>query len=99
MNPILLKIAARMLRESAHYAGNRVCNDYQLPATPANVEFIKELIKAGDYPDDQPQIYSKYTAMGYERDDDYTGPGVFIMDWQLMQYCADQLEQLAGEST
>lgn len=97
MNTTLLRIAARMLREGSEYASNRVCNDYQLPATPENVELIKALIAASDYPDDEPSIYPTHTPMGYELDEGYSGPSVFIMDWQLMDYCANQLEQLADE--
>ena len=74
------EIAAQMLQMAADEFSNHGCNDYNLPLTPENLEFVKGMIAASDYPEDEPHIYEKEQV-------------IMVMYWQLMRYCARLLEQ------
>ena len=76
------KIAAEMLNLAADQFGNHGCNDYALPNTPESLAFVRRLIASGDYPDDPPHISPD-------------GTEIYLMDWEVMRYCADVLEQYA----
>lgn len=78
LTPTQCQIAAKMLRLAADEFSNHGCNDYELPNTPNNLEFVNGMIAASDYPGDSPHI---------SRD----GKSIYLMDWQVMIYCAELL--------
>ncbi len=55
---------------------NHGCNDFVLPNTPENMEFVRGMIAAGDYPSDEPQVSNDNT-------------GIYLMDCTLMRYCRE----------
>lgn len=72
MNETQAKITARMLEMASDEFSNHGCNDYELPATPENIEFVKGLIAWSDYPEDEPNIHDGM---------------IYLYDWQVMDYC------------
>ncbi len=76
LTPTQRKIAADMLRMAAEHYSNHGCNDFELEYTPEHVEFIKGMIAASDYPEDQPNIH---------------GDQIYTMDWKVMQYLSNLL--------
>jgi hypothetical protein len=84
INATILKVAAQLLRESASAYSNHGCNDYELPNTPENMEFVRAMIAASDYPDDVPQL-------------GLNDKNINFMDTEAMRFCANMLEEMAGQ--
>jgi hypothetical protein len=81
------RIAAEMLELAADEFGNHGCNDFELDNTPENLAFVKRLIAAGDYPEDEPNLSGD-------------GTKIYLMDWLIMGYCADVLKgETGGQSS
>lgn len=80
IHPVDARIAAQMLNLAADQFGNHGCNDFELPNTPENMEFIKRVIAWSDYPEDEPHLHADQ---------------ILTMDWEVMRYCADVLEAAA----
>jgi len=68
------EVTAMMLDMAADEFSNHGSNDFELDNTPENLEFVRGMIAASDYPDDTPSI---------SRD----GKKIYTMDWKIMQYC------------
>jgi hypothetical protein len=77
-----LSIAAKMFDLAAAAYSNNGCNDFELDNTPENLEFMRGMIAASDYPEDEPQI---------SRD----GTKIYMMDWAVMRYLVELLESEA----
>ena len=75
---MITKTQARMIAQTLDMAadsfGNRTCNDFMLDATPENIEFVRGMIAASDYPDDEP-CFSK------------NGTELYLVDYAVMRYC------------
>lgn len=80
LTPTQRQIAAAMLDLAANDFSGHICNDMSLHNTPANREFVRGMIAASDYPGDDLHI-SKDGAL------------IYVMDWQVMRYCADLLRK------
>lgn len=80
MTKTQLTVIAAMLDMAADEFSNHGCNDYELPNTPENLEFVRTMIAASDYPDDEPHLSSD-------------GARIYLMDWMVMRYCEDLIRQ------
>ncbi len=69
-------ITATMLDMAADEFANHSCNDYVLPNSPENIEFVRGMIAAGDYPSGEPQISKD-------------GKLIYLMDFVTMRYCRE----------
>lgn len=78
------RVAADLLDLAADKFSNHGCNDFELPNTPEHLELTRRLIAASDYPEDEPQLSADGTA-------------IYLMDWQVMRYCADVLRRYADD--
>lgn len=76
------RIAADLLDLAAGEFSNHGCNDYELSNTPEHRDFMRRLIAASDYPEDDVIVSSN-------------GAHLITMDWQVMRYCADVLRRYA----
>jgi hypothetical protein len=77
LTPTQRKIAAHMLRLAAESYSNHGCNDFELPNTPNNLQFVKDMIAQSDYMEDAPSIHNG---------------NLLMLDWEVMEYCADLLD-------
>ena len=68
-----LFMIADMLEMASEEFGNHISNDMTLDATEENIEFIKQMIAASDYPEDKP-ILSKDKST------------IYTTDWMIMNY-------------
>lgn len=84
LHPTEARIAADMLKMASDEYGNHGCNDFELPNTPANLEFVRRLIAASDYPEDEPRLSPD-------------GTEIWLMDWSIMDYCAAVLRTYADQ--
>jgi hypothetical protein len=85
MNKTALLVAAQMLELAADEFSNHTSNDFELPNTPENLEFVKAMDKAvgdPDYPDEEPNL---------------DGSKIYVMDWMVMRYCIKLLKEEAAK--
>lgn len=68
-----LFMIADMLEMASEEFGNHISNDMTLDATEENIEFIKQMIAASDYPEDE-LILSKDKST------------IYTTDWMIMNY-------------
>lgn len=78
MKELILKMAAEFLGKYAAELSNHGCNDYEIEATPENIELIKDMIAKSDYPEDEPDIW-----------DDK----VHFVDWEFAKYLQKELTE------
>lgn len=55
-NEELIVHTASMLDMAEDEFANHGCNDHELPATQENLEFVRDMIAASDYPEDNPHL-------------------------------------------
>lgn len=77
------RIAAMMLKMASDEFGNHGCNDFELPNTPENQRFVKRLNIYYGYPEE----------LNLSKD----GTKIYLMDYNVMDYCARQLEAEAEQ--
>jgi hypothetical protein len=82
MNKVDARLAAQMLRIASSEFGNHGCNDYELPNTPENLAFVKRLNVAAGYHEDELNISEN-------------GKVIYLINYQIMDYCAKVLEEYA----
>lgn len=92
LNETTLQLTIRMLKELKPHLSNAGSNDYELPGTRRNIEWVRQMINQGDYPKERIQFTPQYMPMGYVQDE-YRGRGIMLMDWQIVNELIAQLEQ------
>lgn len=73
-------LASEMLEIAADEFNNHGCNDFELPQTQENIDFVQRMIVDGDYPLSEMIVYNGK---------------IIVMDWEVMLYCARLLKQRA----
>lgn len=71
LTPTQRKVLADLLDMASDEFSNHVCNDYTLPNDVAHYQFMQNVVAAGDYPGDDPNIIENK---------------IYTMDWLLMDY-------------
>jgi hypothetical protein len=80
MKKLILEMAAKMLDEYGDELSNHGCNDYDIEATPENIELIKDMIAKSDYPDDELSVWNNK---------------IHFMDWQFTHYLKTKLLEMS----
>jgi len=69
-----LHITAYMLDLAAIEFANHTSNEYELYATPETLDFVRGMIAASDYPEDDPHLSPD-------------GQTIYVSDVEVMRYC------------
>ena len=73
-------LAAEMLEIAADEFNNHGCNDFELPQTQENIDFVERMLASEDYPLDSMIV---------------GGGKIIVNDWEVMRYCSELLKRRA----
>ncbi len=77
-------LAGLLLDHAADEFSNHGCNDMEIENTPENLQVVRRMIAASDYPEDEPKIVND-------------GRHICIYDWMMMRYLSEKLKKISDE--